>query len=705
MAVSDEPSRSDQRFAETFSELATVLHRAREGLVEWAAGRSIGFGLAGAVGLGTGLLTAALIQVIGVVQQLAFGADPSQLRLLLTPAVGALVVGVIVTYWLPESRGSGEVQIMRSIAVNGGQMRARTPLGGLLVSGTALGSGISGGREGPIVFIGGSVGSLLAQFFCLDDERKRGLIGAGAAAGIGAAFNAPIGGMLYSIELILGGMRARSLQMVVIASVVSAVTARAIIGEALIYEPGQPYKLNDPRELLLYILLGLAAVVAGLAMQYSEHWMATLSRRLPGWPPLRFAAGGLVVGLIALWLPEVLGTGHSLPPVDGIDEPILAMLNNAVGDVGLSAAAFLVVLALGKLAATVFAVGNGNPVGTFAPLLFLGAALGGAFGNTATQLLPDAGIQPGAFALVGMAAVFSAAARAPLTAIVIPFEITGDYELVLPLMLAAGLATLVADRIQPESIHTMPLRHEGIIASDPEEIDLLQTVTVDAVMTTDPLTVPPDMPLSRLRTMLLDTGNHAVPVMDGDDLIGVVAPADVSPDHSEGANGHRDDAGLSAGDLCTSDPVTVAPSAPVYRAMRRMASSDIGMVPVVNPRDPHRLLGVVRRSDLVDAYRQAADRSLDVQQRRETSRLRDLGNACFLELEVDPDAPVAGHAVRDITWPGRAVLTGVHRNGELVLPDGNTVLRPADRLVVLADQANSDELRRLITQADEDTGA
>lgn len=697
MAVTDDTPRSGNPVAGSLSGMGSLLLRARESLIGRTRGQSIALGLAAAVGLGTGLLTAALISFIGLVQQAAFGTEPSQLRLLLTPALGALVVGLIVTYWLPESRGSGEVQIMRSIAVNGGQMRARTPLGGLLVSGLALGSGVSGGREGPIVFIGGGTGSLLAQFFRLDEERKRGLIGAGAAAGIAAAFNAPIGGMMYSIELILGGLRARSLQMVVIASVISAVTAREIIGPGLIYQPDEAYGLNDPRELLLYVVLGLAAVALGLAMQYSEYWMATLSQRVPAWPPLRFAAGGLVVGLIALWLPEVLGTGHGLPAIDGLHEPILAMLNNQAGELGLSAAAFLAVLAVAKLVATVFSVGNGNPVGTFAPLLFMGAALGGAFGNTVLELLPTWDIEPGAFALVGMAAVFSAAARAPLTAIVIPFEITGDYELVLPLMLAAGLATLIADRIQPESIHTMPLRHEGIIASDPEEIDLLQTVTVDAVMTTDPQTVPPEMPLTALRTTLLDTGNHAMPVTDDDELIGVVAPADLSADHHDDEP-DGDAVRMTADDVCTHDPVTVAPTDPVYRAMRRMASSDIGMVPVVDPADPHRLLGVVRRSDLVDAYRQAANRSLDLQQRRETSRLRNLGNARFLELEVRAGSPAAEQAVRDITWPRRAVLTGVHRGGELVLPDGNTVLQPGDRLVVLTDQSNSDELRRLITQ-------
>jgi CBS domain-containing protein len=251
----------------------------------------------------------------------------------------------------------------------------------------------------------------------------------------------------------------------------------------------------------------------------------------------------------------------------------------------------------------------------------------------------------------------------------------------------------------------MPLRHEGIIASDPEEIDLLQTVTVDAVMTTDPRTVPPDMPLAELRATVREIG-HAVPVVDEGGLLnGVVAIADL-PSESEGTG--MAEAGsptelehqLTAADVCTRHPVTVAPTDPCYRAMRRMASLDIGMVPVVDPRQPERLAGVVRREDLVEAYRQAANRSLGAQQRREASQLRDLGGARFLELAVHAGAPVAECAVRDVPWPDRAVLTGVHRDGELILPDGNTVLEAGDRLIVLTDRANADEIRRLVRPED-----
>lgn len=667
-----------------------------------AHGQSTDLGLAATVGVATGLLAGALIGVISLAQQLTFGDDPGVWRILFGPAVGALLVGVLITYLVPESSGSGVVQVMRSLGAHGGRMRWRVPLGGVAASGLALGTGASGGREGPIVLIGGSVGSMLAQFFSLDEERRRGLIAAGAAAGIGASFNAPIGGMMFAIELILGGLRARSLQMVVIASVVAAVTITLISDAEIIYQPAQAYQLGDPRELLLYLLLGLVAVAVGLGIQYSEQWVGALFERVRVWRPLRLAAGGLGVGAIAVWVPEVLGTGGELPPVTQFREPIQAMLDNEVG-IGYGAAGFLVVLALAKLVATILSIGSGNAVGTFAPMLFIGAGLGGAFGNTAVELMPAAGIEPGAFALVGMAAVFSAAARAPLTAILIVFELTNDYELVLPLMLAAGVATLVADRIQPESIYTMPLRHEGIIASDPEEIDLLQTVKVEAVMTTDPLTVPPDLPLPALRTALQEAG-HAVPVVEGDHLVGVVAPADLPDEPTADQSGDGEPAAmateetLTAVDVCSTHPVTVAPTDPVYRAMRRMASLDVGTVPVVDTQNPRRLVGVVRRADLVDAYRQAANRSLGVQQRREASRLRDLGGARFLELAVHADAPAAEQAVRDITWPDRAVLTGVHREGELLLPDGDTVLEAGDRLVVLTDKDNTEELRRLITE-------
>jgi CIC family chloride channel protein len=542
------------------------------------------------------------------------------------------------------------------------------------------------------VHIGGSVGSLVGRLFAVGEDRMRTLVAAGAAAGIGASFNAPIGGMLFAIELLIGRFRSSALQSVVVASVVGSVTAREVIGPEIIYEPATPYTLIDWRELLLYALLGFAAALFGLAFLYGEDFAKQVFARLSLWPPLKVAIGGLGVGLVALLVPEVIGTGDHLPPIDGLRDPIQAMLDGEVGT-GYAAVGFLLLLAVAKLAATCLSIGSGNAVGTFAPAIFCGAALGGAIGHVAETLLPAAGVQPGAFALVGMAAVFAAAARAPLTAIVIAFELTGDYDLVLPLMLAAGLATFLADRLQPESVYTLPLRKRGIVYAESTDVDIMQVVRVGEIMTTRPDTLAADLTLDEAREQFRRTRHHGFPVIDDGRLVGVCTLADLARVDEER---HAVDSALTVGDVCTCQPLTVTPTDPVYRAVRRMAMIDVGRLPVVAAEDHGLLVGVVRRSDLVKAYQQAVSRSLAAQQRKQVRQLRDLSGAQFVEFRVAPDAPAAGLQVREVRWPSRTILTSVRRDGEVVMPNGDTRLQPDDEVTVLAELGHIEDVETLL---------
>ncbi|HSJ45583.1 MAG TPA: chloride channel protein [Euzebyales bacterium] len=666
------------------------IRRTRRQTVPHLQGEPLMISLAVAVGLGTGLLAAALIGVIAVVQRVAFGTHASWPLVLLVPTVGALVVGLIVTYVAPESSGSGVIQVMTTVATHGGRFRGRVPFAGVAASGIALGTGASGGREGPIVLIGGSVGSLLGRLFAVGEERMRTLVAAGAAAGIGASFNAPIGGMLFAIELIIGRFRASVLQAVVVASVVGSVTTREIIGPGIIYEPATLYTFSDARELGLYAVLGVAAALFGIAFLYGEDLAKRVFARLQIWRPLKLGLGGLGVGLIALAVPEVLGTGDNLPPIDGIRDPIQRMLDAEIG-ASYAAVGLLLILAFAKLVATCLSIGSGNAVGTFAPTIFCGAAVGGAVGHVAAELLPDAGVQPGAFALVGMAAVFAAAARAPLTAIVIAFELTSDYELVLPLMLAAGLATFIADRIQPESVYTWPLAKRGIVYGEPEDVDLMQTVRVSEVMTTDPDMLTADMTLPEARAEFRRTGHHGFPVLDADRrLVGVCTLTDV-------AVGDAGDDGLTVGQVCTHQMLTVTPQDPVFLALRRMAMIDVGRLPVVAAHDHRQLVGLIRRSDLVTAYRQAVTRSLVSQHRTELRRLRDLVGTNFVEVRVTDASPATGRQIRSVAWPRHTLLTSVHRDGDLILPDGSTELRPGDRVSAIVDDDHLPEVRQLLT--------
>ena len=665
--------------------------------------------LAAAVGLVTGLFAVALIELVHLVQRISFGEGPGWMTIIAVTTLGGLLVGTIVTYVVPEARGGGVTQVMESIALRGGRMRPRTAPGKLITSGLSIGVGASGGREAPIVQIGGALGSLFGRMAALTEDRKRELIAAGAAGGIAASFNAPIGGMLFAIEVILGGFRLRYLQVIVIASVVASVTARELVGEALIYNP-PPYRLGSPAELLLYGVLGIAAAGVGWALSRGEHLATLTFERIRVWPPLRTAFGGLIVGCLALLVPEILGTGDDLPPVSGaVTEPIARLLDGRFAEefglVGLAAAGLLLLVLALKLIATCVSIGSGFAVGSFGPAFFLGAALGGAIGHAAATLFPGITVQPGALAVAGMAAVLGAAARAPLTGIIIAFELTGDYGMVLPLMLAAGIATLVADRLDRDSIYTLPLRHRGIVYSEPEDIDIMQLVKVREIMTRSPEVVPADESLERLQERFSHSGPHGFPVVDPTDrrrLLGVVTISDLRRAMDPGDAASSDTASASldhrrtAGDICTRNPLTITPEDPVFRAVQRMASIDVGRLPVVSAEDHHRLVGLVRRADIVTAYQRALRRTMEAQQRSADSPLRDLVGTRSLELAVDARSVVAGERIRDVAWPPRTIVASIRRDAEVLTPSGDTEIRAGDILLAITGSDQTEQLQALV---------
>ncbi len=641
-------------------------------------------------GVATGVLAWLLITGVHLVTQFAWADPVPAWQLVLVPTLGGLAVGVLTTYLVPEVAGGGVVTTMESLALRGGRLRRRTPFAATVATALALGTGSSGGREGPIVLIGGAVGSAVGRIPPLDEERNRSLVAAGAAAGIAATFNAPIGGMLFAIELLLGGIRrAGSLQVVVIAAVAGSVTARQLVGEDLpLFDASANLGLRAPSELLLYAGLGLAAVVVAVGFRRGEDLSRrafTAVRQLIG-GPLTVALAGLVVGVIALAVPEVLGEGSDLPAIDGERDPIQAMLDVELG-VDWSVAAFLLVLLVGKLVATLVSVGAGSAVGTFAPTLFTGAALGGAFGIAASRLLGIPAVDVGAYALVGMAAVFAATARAPLTAVVIVFELTGSYDLVLPLMLAVGIGMFATELAGWESIYTHQLRRRGVIYGQPDDLDVLQTVTVGEVMHRESdSTVPESLPVEAFAEQLRRTGGHgAVVVGDDGHLVGVVTRSDLNH------------AGATVGEICTRQVLTATPDDPVFRAVRRMASRDVSRLPVID-HATRRVVGELRRSDVVRAYQRGIARSLGSQQRREVGKLRDLAGVRFVELVVDADSPLAGARVSDVDWPARTTLTSIRRSGEVVVPTGGTRIEAGDELITLT--ADGDAVRSLASPAE-----
>jgi len=366
-------------------------------------------------------------------------------NLVLLPAIGGLLAGPLIHRFAREAKGHGVPEVMTALATRGGRIRGRVAIVKVLASSMTIGFGGAAGREGPMVQIGAAIGSAIGQAAKLATNHVRTLVACGAAGGIAATFNAPIAGAIFSMEVLMGRIHTDFL-LVLLTSLTSSIIARHFLGEdPAVFAPA--YSLNSPAELPLYFLMG---IVAGLAACW---YVRLLYRAEDAFERLRIreylkpAFGGLLVGLILRFLPDVYGSG-------------LPAMENALW-VRYSWQ-LLVALFFAEIAANCFTLGSGGSGGVFAPCLYMGAMLGGAFGTLAHALFPEWTGGSGAYAMVGMAAFFAAAAKAPTTSILILFEMTGDYRIMLPLMAATVSSVYISHWLLPQSIYTLKLHNRGI---------------------------------------------------------------------------------------------------------------------------------------------------------------------------------------------------------------------------------------------------
>jgi CIC family chloride channel protein len=417
----------------------------------------------------------------------------------LAPVVGGLMYGPLVEWFAREARGHGVPEVMLAVAERGGRIRAQVALVKALASALCIGSGGSVGREGPIVQIGSALGSAFGQLLRIPESRLRLLVACGAAGGISATFNAPIAGVVFALELILRDFEAESFGVVVPASVVANVIGRAAFGSrAFLALP--PFQLDSFVEYGLYAGLGVVAAFAGVGFIRALYGLEDLADRVwPGPEWLRPAAGGLVLGLVLLALPELYGVGY--PVLEGAIR----------GNYG---PGLLVLFFAGKMVATSLTIAIGGSGGVFAPSLFMGAMLGTAYGDLVARLVPGLHGPAGAYGLVGMGAVFAGAARAPLTAVIIIFELTGDYQIILPLMLAIALAAAGSTLLSADTIYTLKLRRRGIDITRGPAVDVMEALRVGDAMRPVPLALPTAMPLAEIVSTLAGVDLEALPVVD-----------------------------------------------------------------------------------------------------------------------------------------------------------------------------------------------
>ena len=388
--------------------------------------------------------------------------------LLLAPVVGGLIYGPLVSRFAPEARGHGVPEVMFAVARNRGRIPAKVAVVKSLASALCIGTGGSVGREGPIVQIGSALGSSIGQWLRVPSTRLVLMVACGAAGGISATFNAPIAGVLFGLELILRAFSAEAFGVLVVSSVTANIIARAIVGDDTILHLPH-FGLGSSWELPLFALLGLLAGPLGwlfARVLYLIEDACDALWRGPEW--LRPAVGGLLLGALLLALPQMYGVGY----------PVLQK-----GISGGYVLGFLLLLLVGKMVATGLTIGIGGSGGVFAPSLFIGGMGGTAFGLALSALFPALHLSPGAFGLVGMAAVFAGAAHAPITAVLIVFELTGDYAIILPLMFAVSLATGVSHLISRNNIYTLKLLRRGVdIDADSPLDERLRLVTVGELM-------------------------------------------------------------------------------------------------------------------------------------------------------------------------------------------------------------------------------
>ena len=653
----------------------------------WSSETAVMMTLSVVVGIGTGLGAIAFIELISFFKNLFFGGGATVLGFLggayviVLPVMGGLIVGPIVHFVAPEAKGHGVPEVMTAIATRGGKIRPVVVLAKAICSAVTIGTGGSVGREGPIVQIGSALGSNIGQLFKLNERRVVNLLAAGAAGGIAATFNAPIAGVIFALEVILGDFAVQSFSSIVVSSVTASVVSRAILGDTPAFTV-PAYSLKSPWELALYLGLGVVAGLGAMAFMKTLYFMEDLfdDWKFPDY--FKPAIGGLGLGILGFFIPQVFGTGF---------ETIEQTLN---GQLGLT---FLLVLIVGKILATTLTLGSGASGGVFAPALFIGAVLGGAYGEIARQIFPAITAASGAYAMVGMAAVFAGAARAPITAILILFEMTQDYRIILPLMFATVVSMILAQRIEPESIYTLKLKRRGIDVHAKKDLNLMRTILVEEAMTpvSELMTVKPTTPIVELVRLFQETAHHGFIVLDEQGaLYGVVALSDLERAMEQ----EKTDA--TVGDICTTQILTTFADETLDDALRHFGAMDVGRIPVVDRRNLQNLLGVLRRSDIVNAYSRAL---VDKHQRdHHLSRLR-LESATGTQLvEVDMKAGdvTVGKKLKEIILPTDCVIVSIRRGGRVVVPRGETQLLAGDRVIVLSNTSSVEKLR-LVLQSNE----
>jgi len=607
------------------------------------------------------------------------------------PTLGGLVGGLVIYFVAPEAKGHGVPEVMKAVALKDGVIPKRTVIGKTVASALTLATGGSVGREGPIVQIGSAMGSALGQWLRLNSVRMKTIVACGATAGIAATFNAPIAGAFFSAEVILGDFGVAYFAPLVISAVVATLVSHIYIGNDPAFIIPEGLTLTDGRELFLYAILGLLAALVGQAFMRALHKAEDLAEALPAWPPLKTALGGLLIGVVGIWAPRTLGNGY---------EAIEAAMK---GEMIFGALAILLIV---KIVATSITLGSGNSGGIFAPSLFMGVMMGGLLGNLFNSWFPDWTAGSGAYALVGMGAVVAAVIHAPITAIIMIFEMTRDYGIILPLMVAVVIATLTSQRLERYSIYTFKLARQGIDLLKGKDYNVLRGLKVREVFRDHVERVPQDLPLAKVLPMLAEASHHEAFVVDEHEhIVGIL-----TLDEVKRALPQLEALGmvLIALDVATTNFPTVTLDDDLDFAMRQFGKSNIEEIPVVDAEDPSRPLGTLVRLDVINAYNRAMlseDLAGGLSSRMEASVRSHVSETLggFVLSECVVPHEMEGKTLRELDFRHRfqtqvvLICSSGDEEGESCyeLPERDTVLAAGDRILLFGKQENVARVKNL----------
>ncbi len=494
------------------------------------------------------------------------------------PAIGGIFVGLLVYYGAKEAKGHGMPEVMEAILFKAGRIRPIVGVVKAVASAICIASGGSTGREGPIIQIGSSIGSTLGQYFKFRPGLIKVLVGCGAAAGLAATFNTPIAGVIFTFEVVLFEFKTRSFIPVVISTVFATFISRYYLGDFPAFRVPE-YKFVHPVEFGFYLLLGLAAGLISVIVIKALYGVEDVfdGFKIPEF--LKPALGGLVVGVMGLLHPEIFGIGY---------ETVEKALNSSLP------LKLLLILILLKILALSFTIGSGGSGGIFAPTLYIGAVLGGAFGEVMHHFFPHLTANSGAYALVGMAALFAGVSRATLTAIIILFEMTLNYKIILPLMFACVVADGISWLLTDATIYTMKLKKRGFLLQLDMEVDPLELRRVEDVMNRDILTVLSTETVREVFDKMVSSHHHGFPVINRKGyLIGLITEDELLDLIKNGKEN------LEVKDVITARLIVTYPDENLHRALQKMVLHHIDHLPVVSRKEQRKLLGIISRSDIL----------------------------------------------------------------------------------------------------------